>query len=293
MPGQDGKSVDHLVVLRQCLKKNPAHKDFTDDQFKIETHVMSDIYACVSYWMNLSKKEFGKVEQKELSKIKRGCFKDKSTKGGAPIDAFTFIFNKALYDGNNKANQTAKRELLPDVLRVAQDYHQKQIRNASYSDRAGVLDVVNTCFYGYGAALAFDSKLDNGKTYYSTQEKNSLPEQCQTVNDCALKGLSATTQKPKVPGDGSSFYNIKPVQSLESMFLYPEKTQDINNLFKRRTKYVSDVSRVCYGMAMNQVISHSTVADNLVTMKFDGKSCNGEAKKKKIDFGDADEAAQE
>jgi hypothetical protein len=109
------------------------------------------------------------------------------------------------------------------------------------------------------------------------------------VNDCALKGLSATTQKPKVPGDGSSFYNIKPVQSLESMFLYPEKTQDINKLFKRRTKYVSDVSRVCYGMAMNQVISHSTIADNLVTMKFDGKSCNAEAKKKKIDFGDGDQ----
>ena len=46
-------------------------------------------------------------------------------------------------------------------------------------------------------------------------------------------------------------------------------------------------------MVMNQVISHSTIADNLVTMKFDGKSCNGDAKKKKIDFGDADEASQE
>jgi hypothetical protein len=266
---KDNKSIttNRKFILKKCLvevenkNKNSITEETPDEDFKIESSVMSDIYACVSYWINVEKtKKQRELNSEESKAIKKGCLNDKKTKGGFSINSYTFFFNQILDDNKSTEITAVRDQFLPPILKQANLFYEKKIQEAQNVkkvwDRNEANNSVKLCYYGYGISLATKNQITGTA---------SIPNKCSALSSCVTKVQGRINVE--IPNPNDDFYKkIDLNQSLEQMFL----GKNNNN----QNKFESNVGQICYGMAMNNLVNHNSVADHLITGKFDGTNCS-------------------
>lgn len=262
LPDGTGKKIPRKQVLLNCLKsKNPeANQNLLEKDFKIETHVMGDIYACTSYWVGEVRKKTGAAPSDgELSKIQNGCVKGKKTAGGADIHLpETYQFNEMIEDDKNISIKYVRDTLLDPTLREAANYHKKHAELTS-TDRVDILGSVNQCFYGYSISLASRMEKKNDKTFYKEDEE--FKGKCKVLNECFTTTLKTRPPVTKpLPGPEGDFSDFSPAMGLEELYVSePPKTS---------------IENICYGIAMNKFISHSGIATRLKGQNLSKKTCD-------------------
>lgn len=259
-----GRDIAKIDLLELCLKDSDATAQMSGDAFLIDTKEMADMYACLSYWTNVQRSKGVAITEAVMRPLRQGCMAGKKTKGGAPINQYVFEYNKLRMRGQAENTNFVRTNLLPDVLGIAQRFHRDQIDRATYQDESGIQGAVNTCFYGYGVDMAMGGQRDGSYR----QERRSLPDKCENLNTCTERVVSQFRTQVQVPRAGQSFYSaVIPVQNLNQMYLNEQASNPSRN------RFASDMGRLCYGMAMNQIVDHSGVTAKLRDIGFNGTTC--------------------
>lgn len=278
-------------ILQHCLEgvarkndkaavtlKEKDNAKLTEADFEVETKVMADIYSCTSYWSNMTKTKKKTISEDEMTKIQNGCLKGKKTKGGFGINGYTFLFNKAKDLEKSTSAEFVKDNLLDDVLAQANTYHEKNVKTSNtFTSVSDVKVHADHCSYGAGVNLVERNFKADNKVYFYTEDRNrdNLINKCEGFYACSKKALQSVAQTVKLPENDVDYYNMPVAQSFEEMYILTEQTKKTKGLLglTNKSKFVTSLEKVCYGMAMNQNVDNDLVATKLKEMEFDGTNC--------------------
>lgn len=261
-----GSQDQKKAALLGCMRSEKGNENMKDGDFLIDTHVMGEIYACNSYWVEAykQKNKGGTPSQEEFRKIKEGCSTGKKTRGGAAINSWSFIYSRDHHSANSTSVNWVASDLKP-VLEIARDYHNRKMKDLVFKKQSEAIEAVQHCYFGYGSTLLQDDKnvKEDGTVKY--EQDRDFYKQCKVINTCSEKILGKFSTSIRLPSKPEEYYPLDPRQSIQALFIKNPKA----------SPPTTDVENVCYGIAMNKHFDHLQLGRDLKAVGFNDKgSCD-------------------